>query len=57
VDRNEFGPRRLDMEQALDSAIHKVSSVHGCYNTDFDWSNLHVLTWCWPGEYKQANSE
>jgi len=45
------GPRRLDMDQVLSAAIHKVSPVHSCYSTDFDWSNLHVLTWCWPGEY------
>jgi hypothetical protein len=46
------GPQRMDLQQALNDAIQKVSSIHGCYNMAFEWDTLHLDTWCWPGEWK-----
>jgi hypothetical protein len=44
-------PLQLDLEQALGSAVQKVSSTHRCYDTEFEWETLHLLSWCWSGEW------
>ena len=50
------GPVRLDVAQALRDAIQKVSPIHNCYSTEWDWNNLQVRTWCWPGEWMNKPS-
>ena len=45
------GPILLNVDDAANEAVQKVAAGYSCYNTEIEWSALHIHTWCWQGEW------
>ena len=45
------GPIRLDVDAAIDSAIHSLGPAFNGYNSGLDWETLTCRTGVWEGEW------
>jgi hypothetical protein len=53
---NGQAPMMIEVFNAIGDAVQKVAPGWGCYSTDMDWQMLHILTWCWQGEWRDKPS-